>query len=86
MFSGEIADTEFIIPRKFISFVIDYFRKHVSFHEQEDGTVRCHMKVSLPAMKMWPVEHANIVKVVHPEALREEIREEIRKANELYGI
>lgn len=86
MFSGEIVDTEFIIPRKFISLVIDYFGKHVSFHEQDDGTVCCRMKVSMPAMKMWAVEHANIVKVVSPEPLVEEIREEIRKANELYGI
>ena len=86
MFSGEIVDAEFIIQRKFISLVIDCFGKHVSFHEQEDGTVCCRMKVSQPAMKIWAVEHANIVRVISPEPLVEEIREEIRKANELYEI
>ena len=36
------------------------------------------------AMKHWAVEHANIVRVISPEPLVEEIREEIRRAAELY--
>jgi predicted DNA-binding transcriptional regulator YafY len=38
------------------------------------------------AMKQWAVGHANIVKVVSPDSLAEEVREEIRKAAELYGM
>jgi hypothetical protein len=38
------------------------------------------------AMKHWATEHANIIRVISPESLVEEIREEIRKANALYGI
>ena len=86
MFSSEPEDTEFIIQKRHVSLIIDFFGKHVSFHEQEDGTVSCRMKVSAMAMKHWAVEHANIVKVISPASLVEEIRGEIRKANELYGI
>ncbi len=86
MFTDEARDTEFIISRKYVSLIIDFFGKHVSFHERDDGTVSCRLKVSTMAMKHWAVEHANIVRVVSPEPLVEEIREEIRKAGALYGI
>ena len=86
MFSDEIRDTEFIIEKKHVPLVIDFFGRHVSFHEQEDSMVSCRLKVSTMAMKHWAVEHANIVKVISPKELVEEIREEIRKANALYEI
>lgn len=85
MFSDEAVDTEFITEKRYVSLIIDFFGKHVSFHEQEDGTVSCRLKVSEMAMKHWAVEHANIVKVISPESLVEEIKDEIRKANTLYG-
>ncbi len=69
-----------------LSLVIDFFGKHVSFFDREDGMVCCRLKVSTMAMKHWAVEHANMVKVVSPESLVEEIREEIRKAAEMYGL
>jgi len=56
----------------------------VKFSEQKDGTVNCRLKVSATAMKHWAAEHANIVKVVSPPELVEEIREEVRKAAEMY--
>ena len=86
MFSSEVTDTEFVIQERYVSLIIDFFGKHVSFHEQGDGTVSCRLKVSRIAMKYWAAEHANIVRVVSPESLADEIREEIRKAGRLYGI
>ena len=86
MFSGKAEKVEFVIPRSVVSLVIDFFGKHVSFHEQEDGMVSCRLQVSAEAMKHWAVEHANMVKVVSPDFLVEEIRVELRKANALYGI
>ena len=86
MFSGKAEKVEFIIPRNAVSLIIDFFGKHVSFSEQADGTVSCRLQVSSEAMKHWAVEHANIARVVSPESLVEEIREELKKANALYGI
>ena len=71
---------EFVTDRKYVSLIIDFFGKHVKFSEQKDGTVNCRLKVSATAMKHWAAEHANIVKVVSPPELVEEIREEVRKA------
>ena len=70
-----------------VSLVIDFFGEHVSFHNtRQKEIISCRLKVSKEAMKHWAVEHANIVKVVSPASLVNAIREEIRKANELYGI
>ena len=87
MFTSPPVDAEFLIPEKYISLVIDFFGKHVKFYDAEqEGIVSCRLKVSEEAMKHWAVEHANIAKVVSPESLVDAIREEIRKANELYGL
>ena len=84
MFSGKAEKVEFVIPKSAVSLIIDFFGKHVSFHEQEDGTVACRLSVSREAMKRWAVEHANMVRVVSPESLVEEIRGELKKAVLLY--
>ena len=77
---------EFVIPKKAVSVVIDFFGKHVRFHEEEDGTVTCSLLVSRESMKRWAVQMAGTVRVVSPPELVEEVREEIRKAAALYGM
>ena len=86
MFSGEPEEAEFIIRQKDVGLVVDFFGKHVSFFEKGDGTVSCHIRVSREAMKKWALQFAGNIRVVAPESLVEEIRAEIRKINENYGI
>lgn len=86
MFSGEPEKAEFIIPKSFVSVVIDFFGSHVSFFEREDGSISCNIEVSREALRHWAGQFADIVKVVSPPELVEEIRQDIRKAAENYGI
>ena len=86
MFSGKAEKVEFEIPRSAVSLVIDFFGKHVSFTETENGTVSCRLLVSREAMKRWAVQFAGTVRVTSPGELVEEIRREIVKAAEQYGI
>ena len=86
MFSGKPEKVEFVIPKSAVSLVIDFFGKHVSFHEQRDGSVSCNLRVSTEAMRRWAVQFAGIARVVSPPELVEEIREEIRKAATHYGM
>ena len=85
MFSGKPEKVEFLIPRSAVSLVIDFFGKHVSFHEQEDGNICCSLLVSRESMRRWAVQMAGVVRVISPEGLVEEIREEIRRAMEVYS-
>ena len=86
MFAGEPEKVEFIVPKKSVSLVIDFFGRHASFFDRGDGTVSCNITVSREAMKHWASQFATIVRVVSPESLVEEIREEIRRAGENYGM
>ena len=86
MFTSPPEDVEFIVPGTFVPIVIDFFGKHARFFPREDGLYSGRLKVSRDAMAHWAVEHANIVQVVSPESLVEEIREEIRKAAGNYGM
>ncbi len=85
MFSGRAEEVEFVIPRSFVSVTIDFFGKHVSFVEREDGSVSCRLMVSREAMKRWAVQFGSTVRVMSPPELVEEIREEIRKAVDNYA-
>ena len=86
MFSGEAENVEFIIPRSAVSLVIDFFGKHVSFFDLEDGRVSCRLLVSAEAMKHWAVQFANVVRVTAPKHLVEEVRAELKKACALYDL
>ena len=86
MFSGEPEKTEFIVPKSFVSVVIDFFGNHVSFFDRGDDTVSCNIDVSREAMKHWAAQFASVVRVISPPELVEEIRAEIRKAAENYGM
>ncbi len=86
MFSGKPEKVEFIIRKENVGLVIDFFGRHASFFDRGDGTVSCHMKVSREAMKKWALQFAKDVRVAAPESLVEEIRADIRKMNENYGM
>ncbi len=86
MFSGQPEDVEFIIPRSAVSLVIDFFGRHVSFFDREDGQVQCRLRVSAEAMKRWAVQFANIARVTAPQHLVEDVRAELRRAMDLYGM
>ena len=86
MFSGEPEKVEFTVRKDNVGLVIDFFGKHVSFFDKGDGTVSCHITVSLEAMKKWALQFAKDVRVESPESLVEEIRADIRKINENYGL
>lgn len=86
MFSGKAERVEFIIPQSAVSLVIDFFGKHVSFFVLNEEQVQCRLIVSIEAMKHWALQFANVVRVVSPQSLVDEIKEELKKAMHLYEM
>ena len=86
MFAGEPEEVEFIVPKKNVSLVIDFFGTHVSYFPRPDGTYSCRLQTSREAMKHWAAQFAAIVRVVSPPELVEEVREEIRKFARQYDM
>ena len=85
MFAGKPEKVEFVIPRSAVSVVIDFFGKHVRFHEQEDGKIACSLMVSRESMRRWAIQMAGVVRVTSPEGLVQEIREALQKAADEYA-
>ena len=69
-----------------MSVTIDFFGSHVSFFDRGDDTISCNIEVSREAMKHWAGQFADVVRVVSPESLVEEIRTGIRKAADNYHM
>ena len=86
MFSGKAEKVEFVIPKKAVSVVIDFFGKHVKFREMDNGDVSCSLLVSRESMRRWAVQMAGTVRVVSPPELVEEVRDEIRKFARQYNM
>ena len=86
MFSGPAERAVFRIPRRAVSLVIDYFGSSVSFFDDGGETIRCSMLVSREAISRWAVQFANTVVAEEPPELVEEIRAEVKKAAEAYGL
>ena len=86
MFSGEPEKVEFLIPRSFVSVVIDFFGSYVSFFDTGDDTISCSIEVSRVAMRHWAEQFADVVRVVSPESLVEEIKADLKKMCENYGV
>ena len=84
MFTSPPVDAEFRIREQYISLVIDFFGKHVSFHEREDNTISCRLKVSSMAMKHWALQYLDHIEVVYPASLRQQIKESLEKGLNKY--
>lgn len=47
--------------------------------------VTASVRVNLSAMRMWALQYALHIKVLKPEKLAKEMKEDLRKASELYN-
>ncbi len=61
MFSGKPEKVEFIIRKKDVGLIVDFFGKHVSFFDRGDVTISCHMKVSREAMNFCRTDGLSFV-------------------------
>ena len=85
MFYGESIRVTFTIKKSFISDLFDWFGKDVAFVEETDDEVTCSVFVNENAMRKWALQYALHVKVISPESMVEAIKEDLKKATELYS-
>ena len=67
-----------------ISDVMDMFGGDVSFKDETETHVIVTAKVNVKSMMQFAKNYAPDVEVLKPELLREEIKEELRKAMAVY--
>ena len=84
MFSGESDRVTMKIEKALINDVIDWFGKDVRFYDESEDEVTASVVVNLQAMRYWAMQYANHVEILTPQKLREQIKEDLMAAVEMY--
>ncbi|MCH5193642.1 MAG: WYL domain-containing protein [Oscillospiraceae bacterium] len=86
MFTGESAPVRMRIKKNIINDVIDWFGRDVEFYDETEDEVSVRVKVNLNAMRLWALQYALHAKVLSPDSLVMQVREDIKSAAENYGV
>lgn len=84
MFAGPSVPVTFRFKKYLTGEIIDWFGKDVVFSDETEDEATARVTVNLDAMRRWALQYALHVQVLTPESLRDEVKEDIRKAAENY--
>ena len=84
MYSSENVHVKFRIVKPMITDVIDMFGKEVVFSDEDETHVTVAVKTNERAMEQFAKNFAPDVEVLRPESLREKLKEELKRAVEVY--
>lgn len=87
MFSGESVFISLRFENWLLSDFVDWFgTKNVSFSDQTGEGITARIRTNKEAMRKWALQYALHARVLSPEDLVEEIKEDIKTAMKNYGI
>lgn len=86
MFAGASGGVTFRAKKCVIGEIIDWFGKGVRFSNESDDEITAFVTVNLEAMRCWAMQYARFVKILSPESLAEQIKNDIRSVAEKYGV
>lgn len=86
MFPGKSERVTFRAKKFLLNDLIDWFGKDIDFSEETEDEVTASVRVNLSAMRMWALQYALHVKVLETEELREQVKEDVKRAAENYEI
>lgn len=84
MFAGESAPVSFRAKKYILNDIIDWFGTDVSFSDETEDEVTVRLTVNLAAMRRWAVQYGPHVRVLSPEGLLEEVKQDILRAANNY--
>lgn len=84
MFSDESDTVTFRVKKYILDDVMDWFGKDLTFFDEAEDEVSVRVRVNLAAMRCWALQYALHARVLSPESLVEEVRNDIKKAEENY--
>lgn len=84
MFSDESDTVTFRAKKYILDDVMDWFDKDLTFFDETEDEVSVRVRVNLAAMRCWAMQYALHARVLSPESLVEEVRNDIKKAEENY--
>lgn len=86
MFAGESGIVEFRVKKYLLNDVIDWFGGEITFFDETDDEVSVRTRVNLAAMRRWALQYALHARVLSPESLVEQVKNDIKGAMEIYEM
>ena len=84
MFGGESAPVTFTVKKNLLNDVMDWFGSEITFLEETDDAVTAKVTVNLAAMRLWALQYALYVRILSPQSLADNVRNDLQKAIENY--
>ena len=84
MFSGGAVPVHFWVKKPYVDDVIDWFGKKVVIKEKTENEVLIRAVVNENAMRIWAVQYGKYVRVVKPERLVDNIKNDLQQAIDGY--
>ena len=84
MFSGESRPVRFRMKKSILNDVIDWFGTDIHFSDESSDEVTASVSVNLKAMRLWAIQYGPYVKVLSPQSLAEEVKQDIQQALSQY--
>ena len=85
MLIGESVLVSFWFDRSILNEIMDTFGNDILFTEEDETRVKATVHVNEQAIQAWAEQHPTTVHVISPEKLVTNIREDFKKALEIYG-
>ncbi len=86
MFTGESRIVTYRAKKYLLNDIIDWFGGGVTFFDETDEDVSVRVRVNFAAMRRWALQYALHAKILSPEPLAEQVKEDIKEAAENYNL
>ena len=84
MFTGQSAKVKFSADKNIVPELFDWFGKGVTFSDETADKVNVEVCVNLAAMRCWAMQYARHIKLLSPQNLVDEVKNDLRLAAEKY--
>lgn len=84
MFTGNSVRTKFIAEKAVLDDIIDYFGNDAVFSNETEKEITVTVTVNEQAMRRWAMQYAMHVKILSPESLVQQVKDDLKKAIENY--
>ena len=84
MFSGESVSAEIKTTPDMMNELVDWFGTDFRFMEKSEDSITIRVKCNYSALRFWALQYGPYVEILKPEALRNQIKEDIREMAKKY--
>lgn len=86
MFSGESGTVIFRAKKYLLNDIIDWFGGGVTFFDESDEDISVRVRVNYAAMRRWGLQYALHAKVLFPELLATQVKNDIIESMKNYSV